>query len=281
MSVFKRSFLGALACVPLAGCALGPGSPFATVTASLDAAVVVPADRDAGGGWIRLSSDYQIRFETLVVGAIGIDLVAFGSAAGAFDPAHPPEGYTLCHSGHCHRTDGALIPYEQVAAEAGGGGATPVVSLALPPGALDALAGVDDLPLSCDGSCDVLTAADVRRVTLLVEALTIQGRARDGRASPRLPGEVPFRFLVDASSEPLGFGAPVELPFDRTSLPQVRLQVSLSPSPAAFDPVDFAALPSDASGIDVAALPAARDALLSGLAEKSLSTQIQRSPATR
>jgi hypothetical protein len=278
MPSLTSSLLRALLLVPLASCALGPGSPFATVTASLDARLDVPTDRDAGGGWIRLSSDYQIHIDALTFRANSIDLVAFGSAGGAFDPAHPPPGYTLCHSGHCHRSDGALVPYEQVAAEnGGGGGAAPVASLDLPPGTQDALAGLNDLPLTCDGPCEVLAAADVRRVSLIVEALTITGRVRDGRASSRLPGEVPFRFEVDSSAEPLGFGAPVELPIDRASPPLVHLDVLLFPAPASFDPLDFAALPRDASGIDLATQPAARDGLLSRLAETSLTVQIRRS----
>lgn len=67
-----------------------------------------------------------------------------GSASGtsgSFDPANPPPDYTLCHGGHCHRSDGALVDYEDIAAEMAGGGASALVVVEdfAVTGALDAL----------------------------------------------------------------------------------------------------------------------------------------------
>lgn len=40
-----------------------------------------------------------------------------GGSGGSFSPSNPPDGYTLCHNGHCHSEEGELVSYEDVRAE--------------------------------------------------------------------------------------------------------------------------------------------------------------------
>ena len=41
----------------------------------------------------------------------------------------PPPGYSLCHGGHCHTTDGGIESYEEIEAKLAGGGAVTVDSV--------------------------------------------------------------------------------------------------------------------------------------------------------
>ena len=104
----------ALALLLGAGCAFGDGEGFATVEPTVQATYALLRERDAGGGWQRLASDYQVRLAAGEASVSRIELLpAVGGGTGAaasFDPASPPPGFTLCHGGHCHAEDGRLVP---------------------------------------------------------------------------------------------------------------------------------------------------------------------------
>jgi hypothetical protein len=111
------------AAIGLAGCAWSTGGGFAQVQGGSTFTVKLPMGKgrlDQGGRWIT-SNGYALTLDgsALTVATATVDLVgaAGTSGAAAFSPAKPPAGYTLCHSGHCHRTDGALIPYAEVEAD--------------------------------------------------------------------------------------------------------------------------------------------------------------------
>ncbi|MBP7127222.1 hypothetical protein KBD49_12740 [Myxococcota bacterium] len=234
-----------------AGCAFGPGDPWGRLEASLSLRMVPSSGRLDPEGHLATALDYRVRLDRLVVRGGLMEVSGSsdtgGTAAVAFDPAHPPEGYTLCHGGHCHAADGRLVPYDEVIAELDGGatGSGDRTWLAIPWDVeevevpVGGSAGVDLGP--CPGDCTMpegtLTRASVRLDGILLEGVVFDARTGSGR---RIPEEgVPFRGTVtgelqvqEALSEAVGPGHPL----------RVRLAATLSLADALFDPVDFAAL---------------------------------------
>lgn len=235
---------------PSVGCAFGDGEAYGVVSGKLDARYEMRAERDQGDGWQRLASEYAVklsRFE-LVVDAVEI----VDSPEGApppFDPSHPPAGYGLCHNGHCHRDDGVLVSYAEIASDLAGGAPASRTVLAFALGEVDVLGG-DLRSLDCAVSC-VLSTGHLTMARLLVARLRMIGTVRD--ALGRLAGESPF-----AGDLPLGaataeaapsFGLltsalDVTLDDDRASLIMLTLRLPLGSE--LFDDVGFDALGADA-----------------------------------
>jgi hypothetical protein len=118
-------------------------------------------------------------------GAASLNLRPAGTNV-SFDPASPPEGFSLCHNGHCHSADGRLVDYEDVAAEvAQRAGVSGGVSWPLDVGA--ALTGEPvALPLGpCTDGCQLPTG---ELSTFEVTVTGVKVRARVLRASDE--GEV-------------------------------------------------------------------------------------------
>ena len=238
--------LGALA---LGGCAWEPGEGFAVVEPTVRAAYTPRADRDAGDGFQRLSSDYQVRLDSATLNLSGIELLSAGSAGGAFDPSKPPPGYTLCHGGHCHRTDGALIPYEQVAAEQGGGsGAQAVVTLSS--SAPWNLLAPETRAVACQPNCE-LPATQVSQGRWNLQGLRFTGTVRDGRVPARFSGERRFdmNLSVDSGQPVAVLGGVVDLASDRKTPPRAELALGLELTAALFDGLDFNALQPGTDGV--------------------------------
>jgi hypothetical protein len=265
------------------GCALDAGEGFAVLQPSLRAAYTSPASRDAGDGYQRLSSDFQVKLTTVKMRLERIDLL--GSAGGggptSFDPANPPPGYTICHNGHCDREDGAQVPYEEVEAELGGGGAAASTVATLPVGELDLLAP-ETRALECQPDCE-LPSTTVSNGRWTLTALRLEGSVRDSRATPRFADERPF--LLDltstgAQAEPVAVitGA-LDLPSDRAHAPRVVLDLTLELTPASFDPVDWAtALPNPNGTVDLNTEQntATRTQLLEEISELVPQAEVQR-----
>lgn len=265
----------------LGGCAWEPGQGFAVVVPTVRTAYESLSDRTADNGYQRLSSDYQVRVESASLRLSDIELLASsGDASGAFDPAHPPPGYSLCHSGHCHRDDGALIPYEQVAAEAGGGGGSSAVAT-LPGGEPFDLLAPEPRAVGCEPGC-ALPEAQVSQGRWDVQSLHFEGTVRDGRATPRFTGE--RRFKLDLATtdgdEPVAvLSGAVDLPSDRSTPPQAKLDLNLALTAALFDAVDWSTLKQDEGGvvnINDTANAEARKALLERLARFTPEAEVTR-----
>lgn len=273
-----RGLLLAAALASLAGCALEAGGPFATVEPTFEARYAALADRDAGEGFQKLASDYQVRLTRAELGIDTIGLLQGGTGETAsFDPANPPEGYGLCHGGHCHRDDGALVSYEEIAAELAGGSDGLTAALALPVGARDLLAA-GRTALGCEPSCE-LSMGTLRRAELRASRLVLEGVVRDGRAEARLaPRSFRLDTPVDAGAEGL-IAAVLKLPADGDSPPRVSLGLTLELTAKLFDPVDWAAAQVEGEWIDLGAGPnqQLREQLLARLAQGELTAQITRS----
>lgn len=244
----RRAFL-LLSCLTLGGCAWEPGQGFAVVEPTVRAAYEPRADRLAPDGYQRLSSDYQLRMDAASMRLSGIELIAIAAGSGGFNPASPPPGYSLCHGGHCHRDDGALIPYEQIIAETGGGGGSSTVAT-LPVAEPLNLLAPEKRAVECTPDC-ALPEANVSQGRWGVDALLLEGTVRDGRATPRIPGERRFRWELTRTSEaPVAvLDGAVDLPSDRSTPPRAKLDLNLVLTAALFDAVDWSALEEGPDGV--------------------------------
>jgi hypothetical protein len=276
----RRAFL-LLSCLTLGGCAWEPGQGFAVVEPTVRAAYEPRADRLAPDGYQRLSSDYQLRMDAASMRLSGIELIAISAGSGGFNPASPPPGYSLCHNGHCHRADGALIPYEQIIAETGGGGGSSTVAT-LPVAEPLNLLAPEKRAVACTPDC-ALPEATVSQGRWGVDALLLEGTVRDGRASPRIPGERRFRWELTrapGSEAPVAvLGGAVDLPSDRSTPPRAKLDLNLVLTAALFDPVDWSALEEGSDGvveISATATPEVHAVLLERLATISPEAEVTR-----
>jgi hypothetical protein len=280
-----------IATLALSGCALDAGEGFAVLEPTVSARYTSLPGRDAGDGFQRLASDYQVRLDAA---AVGLDHVALltpgrsggGGGGGTFDPANPPPGYSLCHNGHCHRDDGALVDYEDIQAELNGGGGsapTTVASLHVDD-ELDLLAPQTRAP-ACEPGCE-LPRTSVSRARWDVTTLRLRGVARDSRATPRFQGERPFRLDLAVpggegeEAEPLlTLDGALDVPSDRENKPRVKLDLALVMTPALFDRLDWAAATPGPDGVVDLGAPqndALRREMLEAVAEMEPQAEVRR-----
>lgn len=251
-----RAHLLVLCGLVLGGCAWEPGQGFTVVDPSVRIVYEALANRATTEGYQRLSSDYQLRVDSASMRLSGIELIAVSQGSGAgssFDPANPPAGYSLCHNGHCHRSDGALIPYAQVAAEmGGGGGSTTVVTLSAAQPANLLVPEVQ--PMTCAPSCS-LPQTEVTQGRWTFQSLKITGTVRDSRVPARFPGERTFELSIQPSLDiekelpEMLLTSTMELPSDRTEPPDAKLRLGLTLTAALFDRMDWSGLKYDADGV--------------------------------
>ncbi|MBN1204807.1 MAG: hypothetical protein JXB05_07780 [Myxococcaceae bacterium] len=233
-----------LLCLVLsAGCAWDAGEGFAVLEPSVSAAYSPLPDRDAGGGYQQLASNFQVRLTTARMRLEYIELLGRTGGGGptSFDPANPPPGYTLCHNGHCDREDGALVSYEEVEAELSGGASSASTVATLSVGDMDLLAPETFTP-GCKPDCE-LPRTTLSNGRWAVTALRLEGTVRDALASPRFTGERPFRLELTpagAQAEPvLELTGALDIPSDREHAPRVLLGLRLDVTPRVFDAVPW------------------------------------------
>ncbi|WP_223634145.1 hypothetical protein [Corallococcus sp. EGB] len=269
----------------LTGCAFDAGEGFAVLEPSVEAAYTPLSRRNAGDGYQALATDFQLRVDAGAVSLGSIDLQASSGGGGSttFDPSSPPPGYTLCHGGHCHREDGALVDYADVEAELNGGGGSSTVTVAkLPVDAeLDLLSpAVRDL--TCEPACE-LGKTSLSRGRWSVTGLRMTGRVRDGRVPARFAGALPFRFTAamtgDEATPVAVLTGDLDVPSDRENEPRVTLGLKLELTPALFDAVDWSAVTVGADGVvdlDAPANKTVRAALLEKVAALSPTAEVSR-----
>ncbi|HEX5747524.1 MAG TPA: hypothetical protein VFZ09_14860 [Archangium sp.] len=247
----RHAFL-LLSCLGLGACTWEPGQGFAVVEPTVRAAFEPLADRTTPDGYQQLASNYQLHVDGAALRLSGIELIAFaGGSGGGFNPANPPPGYSLCHGGHCHRDDGALIPYEQIAAEMGGGGGSSTVATLPVTGPLNLLAA-ERFAVECVPDC-ALPQANVSQGRWDIESLNLEGSVRDARTPARFPGERRFRWVLSRAPSDTTPAAvldgTVELPSDRSTPPRAKLDLSLVLTARLFDTVDWSTLTQGADGV--------------------------------
>ena len=222
-----------------AGCTFTPGAGFATVTGASLEARFEPGARGSASEGVLTDLGYAVVLDSVVLELGDADLLELqGGAGGAFDPAAPPPGYSLCHNGHCHADDGRLVSYAEIEAELAGDSAefVPIVSL-LGSGEYDLLAGASIEP-SISPSAE-LPQCELSQLELGASRLWLEGTVAGGADGGELAA--PIALLVDLElSAP--FAAGVDLTIDRDSEPEIELHIQLLVDGTLFDGLDFTAL---------------------------------------
>jgi hypothetical protein len=244
----RRSAADALVALVLglAGCTFDDGHPWGEAEVGLRASFEVPASRLRADGSVKTARDYAVKldvlkltFSTLTIGMSEGE----GDTPAGFDPAAPPEGFSLCHNGHCHGADGKLYSYAEVAAAAAGGGesaggAAPVVTVDV--GTEDGVALAEtpvDVPLAgcpCDLPRGTFTAAQ-----LTVTRLQVRGSVTDLRPTSRLATPV-VQVDLDLPLDAV-FSAPLEGGVTRGDFgdQQLAFAATLVLTPKVLDAIDF------------------------------------------
>jgi hypothetical protein len=268
----------------LPGCAFSEGEAYGVLDASLEAGYERLDERARGDGFEATSADFEVKIDTLTLGVDSLSLVlgALGDGPITFDPANPPEGYSLCHNGHCHNSDGALVDYATIEAEQSAAAGSSSVTLS--GGTSDILAGAP-LALSCGDEAEcILGEGRVSLLELRFHELALSGEVRDGRppALARFEGTRAFAATVDLLHDGAGEPSPGEkrlpadLPLSDDEPPRITLVLSLTATAALLDGVDFAALVTAGSGDDIALdEPAAQAAAAARILQNFAEVDIQ------
>lgn len=93
----------------LGGCTFTPGGPMSTLAE-------VRVTGGVASEELALEDGRTVSLETaeVLLGTVTLQRLASGGGGGSFDPASPPEGFSLCHNGHCHYEDGSLWTYGEI-----------------------------------------------------------------------------------------------------------------------------------------------------------------------
>lgn len=283
MTSLNRLALALLA-APLAGaCTFAPGGAFATLTAAPLTIRFTPGEgRLDGNGRLKTDLGYRLTLSSL---SLTVDTLAFqssatraaaGTATTAFDPAKPPAGYTLCHGGHCHRQDGALVDYADIQAEmAGGGTTTRQDALALPLGRTVNLLALQpaDMPILCPQGCH-LDQGTWTRAELRFGKLEAGGTVTDDTSAQRLGSNGSRSWRLSWS--PPALGKAISTTISRKSPANLSPTVTLQISDQLFDRIDWATLPNQAQALVLDQIPATAGQLVENLAQSTLTVRIDR-----
>lgn len=228
---------------PSSGCAFDEGLPWGILEVELAASFAPQGERLDDRGRLKTVQDYRVRVDAVDVtlGALTVTQLAAGVDA-AFDPSDPPDGYTLCHSGHCHHDSGAVVSYEDIAAElAEDAGATgPRLTIDVAGVASVPFGGVAEVPLmGCAGGCQLERGA-MGQLSAPLETLTVRGQVFDALAgeAARLPAEgVAFDVTV---SDPVTLSRALGAVIGRGEAVGLRLEALVTIPASVFDGVDWA-----------------------------------------
>lgn len=275
----------ALLVLASSGCAMRPGTGFATLTGGrIAVAKVLGASRiDEAGRW-KTNNSHQLRLDG---GKLGIELrdVALqapgaappgGGSGVAFDPAKPPPGYTLCHGNDCHRTDGSIVSYDEVRAELAGGGAAapPKTVAALTPAApFEApltMAAVWHLP-GCTPHCFLPQGALSRAV------VTVRRITATGTVFPPRGGE-PRAWTLDMVLDGTTFAADVAADVSASGPAGLALTGTLTVTEKLFDGVPWERLLTSTGPVDLDADKETTETLLSNFTQSAWTAKLEPTP---
>ena len=217
----------------LLGCTFTPGAGFSEITGAELTALLAPgAARDLGDDTVLTNLSYEVRLDSLALELDDWALQTLEGGAEEFDPANPPDGYSLCHGGHCHYSDGSLVDYADIQAELAGGDATYAdeVRFALGDSA-DLLAGAS-WSLAPEGSAQ-LPLVSLSRSVVRAGALSLSGEVSGGAL-----GDIaaPLSVVITEVGE---LPALLSLTVDRDLAPRIALTAELIAGGTLFDDIDF------------------------------------------
>jgi hypothetical protein len=226
-----------------ASCALDDGEGFTRLEPGrLRVALEIGAARELGEHRLLTDAGYRVELTRCQLALEDFELQQLDTASGGtsarFDPANPPDGFSLCHGGHCHADDGSLPSYDEVQAELAGGTASwsPIAHVALAsefdllepkPKTLTRYEPLAELPEGVIGRA-------VLRVNELACAGTVESEA--------LPEPLALDVVLPLASAALR--VPLDRAISRDGPKTLTPEVSLRIDGTLFDGVDFAALAS-------------------------------------
>lgn len=229
-----RAFIIVSVMLCLWGCALGPGQGFGHVgDGELHSAFDISPARALGEAAFVTNEGFEITLTeaTLEVTSLRLLSVQGNVGAASFDPANPPPGYSLCHGGHCHSEDGALVPYEEIQAKLAGGSVSLVELAQLTP-PRDA----SEVDLLSSGPTTLINRSEgdlpegvIGRAELVLGELRLHGVVRDpkqGGVEATLSVVVPFESPVTSV---------LSHSVDRDSRFSLEPSITYRPSSALFD----------------------------------------------
>jgi hypothetical protein len=280
----------ALAALAATGCTFTDGRGFARASGQLTASFA-GLDPDAGrttaDGWFKTDTSFELSFTALTLQVREVQLTAAaasGSASGSsctFDPADPPAGCTLCHSGHCHCGD-ELKTYENLEAElcGGSGGAAASTLLAFPLDAdLELLQPPPALALeTCGAACD-LGRGEIDAVTVVLDRMTLRATLRDCSVADRLGGaELDVTVNWDLAGATLTSTLAEPALLDRDQPYEVRIVVELPVAAGLLDGITWDQLEhtDTALTINAATNPGAGETLTQNLGLTALGVTVTR-----
>ncbi|HEY9900056.1 MAG TPA: hypothetical protein V6D00_12820 [Pantanalinema sp.] len=273
----RGPLLGLLALVA-AGCAWQAGTGFGTLLpAAVSAGFGPSASRLDAQGWLKTDNSMRVKVDalTLKVRALSFSTTTAGSGAGGtFDPANPPSGYSLCHNGHCHRSDGALVAYEDIQAEMNGGKAGETTVLSLPGAAeIGLLAGTASVPLGAATPSAMLAKGTWTRAVLEIERLEASGSVLDPTSEARLAGQTrtwSFKLVPSPMSKR------ISVAIDRSQPDRVRIEGLLGVSETIMDRLDWKALAQSPGTLDLTADATASAQLAENFAQSAFDLDVTR-----
>ncbi|MGM0557111.1 MAG: hypothetical protein ACQEVA_12080 [Myxococcota bacterium] len=119
MTRITYTLLFSVLAVLASACAMQDGEPWGWVEGGATASGSIVEEGGAPGAQVTIDS------ASATLGVRLVETTSSSAGSGAtFDPQSPPDGYGLCHNGHCHSDDGELVPYEDIRAELASSGGT-------------------------------------------------------------------------------------------------------------------------------------------------------------
>lgn len=222
-------------------CALEDGGGFARLEpGTLRAAIQIGAARELAEHSLLTDEGYRVELTRCRLALEDFELQQLDAAGGGesarFDPANPPDGYSLCHGGHCHAADGSLPSYDEVQAQLGGGAASwkPVARVALEY-ELDLLAPAHKNLVRYEPAPE-LPESVIGRAELRANELACEGWVEGDALVEPLALDVALPLSAAALRVPLDQEVSRDGP--ETLTPEVRLRIDGT----LFDGLDFAAL---------------------------------------
>ncbi len=223
------------------GCAIDDGSPWGRLSATASVQWQPPVDRLTAAGELLTVNNEAVALSTIAVKIASVRAVmATTTTDTKFDPANPPPGYSLCHTGHCHKDDGTLPSYEQIKetlAKQGGAVAASITWAVTGQGWLAVHQGAATLELgACKPSCDI-GRGKMARWQVDVSALKIAGKVRSTTAKGAL-SDAPRAFTMTWTA-PASIRQPSTLAFDRDAPAGVNAKLSVQLPSTLLDDIDF------------------------------------------
>jgi len=230
----------------LPSCDLGPGHGWTRVESDVNL-IWNALGRIQPGGELKTSGSELLQFDSVqvTIANVAFETVA-GNANSNFDPSNPPEGYTLCHNGHCHNTNDELISYDTIRLEMGeespsSNWVTQAINETVQPETSKEQHLTKLHPGKCDdprSTCEI-GPNDLRAVRLTIESVKITGNWSDD-AHP----DSQNWFDIETSEKiPLTGYFPIQLGADGPR--NLSLSVQLELGPRIWDTIQWENLASE------------------------------------